>query len=161
MIDRAPHPLDVAHPHFVEYLERSDEHVHKVADWLRSLGRVVEVKPLRVRPTAYERVEYFDEGDLLVNGNTVEVKQRDLDFERPEDWPWPTLIIDSAAKFDRKQPPPVAYLVTNRTITCCFIVDTRRRSEWVRRRRIDGRTGLPEDFYECAVHEAIFRRMDR
>lgn len=151
--------LDVAHPNFVAALKASNKHTEQVAAWLRRIGRHVVVHPLHIRPSARDRLLYADGGDLTVSGMRVEVKQRGVDFEKPSDWPYATLIVDSVSNFERKEPKPVAYIITNKRVTACFIVDVRSRDLWTKTTRKDGRTNLWEVFYEMPRAAAIFRKM--
>jgi hypothetical protein len=151
--------LDVAHPNFVAALKASNKHTEQVAAWLRRIGRHVVVHPLHIRPSARDRLLYADGGDLTVSGMRVEVKQRAVDFETAAQWPFPTLIVDSVSNFERKEPKPVAYIITNHKVTACFIVDVRTRDLWTKVSRQDGRTKMWERFYELPRSAAIFRKM--
>ena len=152
--------LDEIDPTFVEDLAASHSAVQVAAEWLRGQGLPVVVRPTFVRPTAGERLEYGDGGDLEIL-QRVEVKQRTgIDFQAPDDFPYPSLIVDCCHAYDRARPKPYAYIILNATLSAAFVVkcgETRR--EW---RRVSKRArGRVRELYECPVSLAQFVRIPK
>jgi hypothetical protein len=124
--------LEERDPTFVADLQESERARLKVAAWLRSKGRRVEVPPLRVRPCADQRADFADHGDLFVDAQRqrVEVRWRNLDFTSAADFPFPTVLLGATYRWDDVEPKPVALVLTNRTMSHCLIVPATTRARW-------------------------------
>ncbi len=159
MVDSA-YDHDRDDPTFIDDLEASHESVRRVAAWLSGQGLPVVLRPTFVRPISSERFNYSDSGDLeILRG--VEVKRRvNLTFTCPEDFPYPTLIIDAADTYDRKRPRPYAYVICNREVTAAFVCYVRETfSSWVRVNKHDKAKKRHRDFYECPISLLRFVRL--
>jgi hypothetical protein len=160
MTDLSRYEIDDAN--FVNDLKESDKHVEFIADWLRkSKGLNVRKRELKIRPNVEDMSEYSDDGDLEIifdNGNIdiVEVKRRSLNFTSKLDFiknypNYDSLIIDVAHGWDKKDPKPAGYILTNYAVTHCFIVYAKTRKYWLKRRRWDKVKKRMRNFYECPL----------
>lgn len=152
--------LDEIDPTFVEDLAASHSAVKVAAEWLRGQGLPVVVRPTFVRPTAAERREYSDGGDLEIL-QRVEVKQRpEIDFQEPADFPFSSIIVDVCHKYDQARPKPYAYLILNASLSAAFVVKVgETRHAWKKVAR--NARGRVRDYYECPVSMAQFVRIQK
>jgi len=151
------HDLDTIDPTFVEDLKASHSAVQVAAEWLRSSGYPVIVRPTFVRPTAEERRQYSDGGDLEIL-QRVEVKQRpEIDFKDPRDFPFSSIIVDVCHAYDQARPKPHAYMILNASLSAAFVVKCSTRRQWSRVERTA--RGRARDYYECPLNLTEFVRM--
>lgn len=151
------HDLDTIDPTFVEDLKASHSAVQAAAEWLRASGYPVIVRPTFIRPTAEERRQYSDGGDLEIL-QRVEVKQRPgIDFQDPADFPFASIIVDVCHKYDQARPKPYAYMILNSTLSAAFVVKCSTRPKWSRVERHVG--GRSRDYYECPMSLTQFVRI--
>ena len=149
--------LDTIDPTFVEDLRASHSAVQVAAEWLRSSGYPVIVRPTFVRPTVEERREYSDDGDLEIL-QRVEVKQRpDMDFREPRDFKFKTIIVDVCHTYDQARPKPHAYMILNASLSAAFVVKCSTRPQWSRVWRTA--RGREREYYECPLNLTEFVRM--
>jgi hypothetical protein len=120
-------------PLFVHDLLESDKHVRGIADKLRCEGLTVEVQPLNIRPEISQMRQFSDNGDLLVNGLRVEVKQRQkVKFTGVHDYPYDDCMVDVCHTFDNAQQPIAAYIIESKPkkgIVCILPCSSKERWE--------------------------------
>lgn len=149
--------LDQIDPTFVEDLKESQRYVWAVARWLSGQGEQVVVLPQSIRPSAEDRMKYSDGGDLAII-KRVEVKHRDnLHFTSAADYPYDSVMVDAAHKYDLATIKPYAYIILNKDVTCCAIVYASTKNTWKRESKFD--KGRYQDFYMCPVGYAIFKNI--
>ena len=73
------------------------------------------LQPQRVRPHVSERRAYADSGDLMCCGHVLDIKAVRMRFTSTSDLPYASLIVDSAAKWERKNPRPSAVIIVSRS----------------------------------------------
>ena len=151
-------------PNFVRDLQASQKHVQIVAAWLISKGLTVDVLPIKIRPDVNQMNEYADDGDILVskyNGkkHRVEVKQRKLKFTSIHDFPYPSIIIDVAHTWDRADPKPAAYILTNIDTTVAIVIKSKTSNKWIRKQKWDRFKKRNRIFLECPVSFGEFHRI--
>lgn len=141
-------------PHFVKDLLESDKHVRRVAERLRAVlpeNVPVNVQELRIRPTESQMAEFSDDGDLRVGGQRVECKRRNLRFSGPEDFPYPTAIVDVTHTFDAArstETPVVGYIIDSQDESGCVCVLASTYDRWRVRTRRDRFKQRDRRFYE-------------
>ena len=147
--------LDKLDPTFESDLEKSKVAVRAVKDWLSRCGFQVTERPVIVRPTAAERFEYADDGDLDLL-HRVEVKHRDkIDFTCAQDFPFSTVIVDVCHSYDKARPKPFAYVIANKPLSHAMVIYVREtRKEW-EKKEIWSRNRL-RWHYLCPIELARF-----
>lgn len=142
-----------------------------VAPWLGRLGYVVDVRPLRIRPTFEQRRFYSDKGDLYISNPSpggpflyervrIEVKRRlELLFTSRASFPYPTIIVDFAPSWDRADPQPYGYVIVNAPGTHAAVVHGSSSAAWVRTTRYDRRIERWRSYVECPIDRASFVKL--
>jgi len=143
-------------PGFVGDLRASQKHVQIIAEWLRAKGLTVDILPTRIRPDVHQMSDYADDGDILVSKDggqkyRVEVKQRKLRFTSIDDFPYSSIIVDVAHTWDRADPKPAAYILTNIDITAAIVIKAKTSDQWVRTQKWDRFKKRNRTFLECPV----------
>lgn len=151
---------EIDDPNFVNDLKESCRHVAKVAEWLRSTGKTVKVNPIHIRDNVRNMSQFADGGDIEVDGKRVEVKQRRVRFFSKESFPYETIIVDAAHIWDRANPKPVAYILTNLEVTACLIVKSSTFEFWTRSKKWDRFKNRDRFFYECPIEHTSFRKIE-
>lgn len=150
-------------PTFLQDLEKSIEHVWIVARWLSSIGKMVAIPPMRVRPDAKKMKGYGDEGDLFIVQDKewlrIECKQRNLHFTGVHDYPYETIFVDRVHAWERAERKPHAYIVTNEAITVAAIIYGTTSSSWIKRDSYDRGKKRTRAFLECPKGLARFERI--
>jgi hypothetical protein len=145
--------LDAIDPTFLEDLRESNVAVWIIARWLSTRGHHVTIRAQAIRPTADDRLDYGDCGDLEII-QRVEVKRRGFAFTGADDYPFPTVFVDCCHAWDRALPKPYAYLLTNHALTHAAIVKGSTSGQWQRGRHFD--KGRDRAIYECPKALAEF-----
>lgn len=149
--------FDTIDPTFATDLLDSQNHVRRVASWLCDCGFRVEMKPMRLRPAVEQMKDYSDDGDLEVGGKgRVEVKQRKFGFSSKESYPYSSVIVDVAHAWERANPKPFAYIITNEDCTACLVVKGITFSSWTKIRKWDRSRGRDRTFLECPLRLCKF-----
>ena len=139
-------------PTFIQDLLESDKHVRRVAQRLRDSlgvdGPPVEVLELQIRSPVFE---FRDDGDLRVGGKRVECKRRNLRFSGPDDFPFPTCIVDVTHTYDAAratETPIVGYVIDSQNEMGCVCVLSSTFDRWRVRTRYDRAKQRHRRFYE-------------
>ncbi len=145
-------------PHFVRDLKASVKHTEKVAEWLRSRGfKDIVVLPIRIRSSIAKMSECSDDGDMVVDGMRAEAKHRkQINFTCAEDFPYDTIIVDVVHAFDKADPKPEFYVLTNKSLTHCCVVHCWTSQSWKKTTRWDRGKKRNRAFYECPIRLAEF-----
>jgi hypothetical protein len=152
-------------PNFISDLRESKKSVEVVADWLRSLGKKVNIFEVKERPSVEKMAEYADDGDLEIvdelNGSKrIEVKHRkSLKFSGLKDFPYKTIIVDVCHTFDNADPKPYAYVILNDTMTTALIVTTSSSEYWKKVSKRDRFKNRIRYFYECPVEHVKEKKL--
>jgi len=146
---------------FLRDLQGSDAAVQAVAGWLSSRGHVVRVPEKRVRPTAAERFNYSDAGDLVID-KRVEVKGRGLDFTCANDFPFGTIFVSEKYRIERLGRNLELVVLVNRALSHAAVihVPTARRA-FTYERRFDAKQGRECVFVCCPKDAATFVPLER
>ena len=147
---------EVNDPTFINDLKLSDTHVSKVKVWLETFGYYVVKPDIRVRDKVENMSEFSDEGDLfIVEGDTrhrIEVKRRLINFSNIHPFPYKTIIVDVAHCWERADPKPLMYILTNKDDTWCYVVTKNTANEWIKTSRWDTKKKRNRNFFECPIH---------
>lgn len=149
--------LDVLDPSFKHDLMESVSHVNKIASMLRERGYTVEVPETKCRPTSAEWRQFSDDGDMVVNGERVEVKERRFTFKELADFPYPTCIVDTKHAVDKMledNKPPLCHVITNKGATCCFVVPFSTKNTWKVQHKYDRYRNRQRTLYESPMSNA-------
>jgi hypothetical protein len=167
--------LDKIDPNFKEDLKRSRQAVYVAAHWLNNRGHAVVIPANKVRPTAEERVDYADFGDLHIalgrdtvksvdalNGlETVEVKQRfnnpkypkaNMGFRSREEFPYPTVMVGVVDHYNKLDPEPLFTIIFNQSLTGCLTIQRASKEEWTKVTRWVESNGRKKECYECPIN---------
>lgn len=145
------HYLDIVDPTFTDDLRKSERAVAVAARWLEAHGHAVTIHPIEIRPDPSQRADFYDDGDLTVDGQRVEVKRRFHrfgDFHSAESFPDYWVIVDTKSGFDRADPKPVFYMIFNESMTGFLRVNCDTQHYWRDYERLD-QNKRPCVFYEC------------
>lgn len=66
---------------------------------------------------------YINSKDLLVDGNIIEVKSRNLEFSCNSDFPFETVFIDTRQGYDAKTDKPVLYVCVSQKTGAIITLD--------------------------------------
>jgi hypothetical protein len=154
-------------PTFEIDIRNSHKAAARAAYELSLRGYDVVLHGLHIRPTAAQRFYYTDGGDLSVKYDggwrTVEVKWRDsVNFTSRYDYPHEFVFVDTVESHDKKNPPPLMYVIFNPPLTACILVDEKTRQLWRRTsRRIANRAGgtYEVNFYACPLTACRWERL--
>lgn len=153
---------EIDDPSFVGDLIQSDSHVRKVAQWIKRCGYgSPNVAEIRIRDRVENMRDFSDDGDIFAFGKRLEAKQRMVNFESRETFPYRTIIVDVAHTWDDAEHKPDAYILTNKQATCCLVVLGSTYPEWVRVQKWDRFKKRTRTFYECPIDHTLFYRMDQ
>ena len=144
--------FDKIDPSFLLDLQKSDEVTWIIARNLRLNGFEVTLPPIKIRPDSGQIKGYGDDGDLRVSNSVVEVKQRpDLSFERLEDFPYSSIIVDVVHHWEEMKVKPSYYVIVNAGMTGAIIVNGNTRDKWTVSRRWDNKRKRERTFFLVGV----------
>jgi hypothetical protein len=147
-------------PTFAEDLLKSQKSVWAVARWLQERFHLpVSLRPINIRPKIEDMLDYVDQGDIEVI-RRIEVKHRNVDFTHAGDYPYRTVSVTTAPSFDRANPKPTAYIIVNRAMTHCIIINVAAtRKDWVLERKHWKAKMRDQHLYMCPVELCQFYAM--
>lgn len=100
--------------------------------------------PLRVRPDVTERDAYGDAFDILIGprpvdggilcsdwSKEVDVKARTRAFDSPDSFPFDTIIIEPAARFEKRTRLPDYWCMVSQFTRATIFISSEGASEWV------------------------------
>lgn len=143
---------------FVQDLKDSDKHVDIVAKWLQEKlikhNLKVIKKRIKIRKKIEDMSKFSDDGDLEIHHpdgriERIEVKRRFINFTNKYDFPYPTIFVDVAHTWERANPKPSGYILTNSKCTVCAIVRSRTSKRWIKTNKYDNKKKRYRKFYEC------------
>lgn len=139
---------------FLADLSASRSRVDRFAAMHRSRGIQIWQHPEVVRPSAEERAEFSDDGDMLVTLR-LEHKVRGFAFTGSGDFPFPSIIVDEAYKIDRL-PRPFVYVIESSDGEAAAVISYRTFSQWSKVRRYDASQRRECEFYEAPLSAVRF-----
>lgn len=140
---------------FREESAYSYEAAEFLAARLTADGWPARVVPLSLRPTFADRAAYADDGDVFIDllvTLRVESKRRRENFTSPEDFKFPTIIVDNVSSYDAKSIKPWCYFVQNEYRTACLEINVKQtRDQWKINTRPNRKSGHITEVYECPI----------
>lgn len=121
-----------------------------VADYFRKCGLDVAVNEQRVRPNVEKRAQYSDNGDIICNGHMIEIKSRRVKFTSPDDFPYPTLFVESCYRWRKKNPKPSALVCVSQETGKMIAIgphEIARYNDWEIVNKYDRVKGGSYDYY--------------
>lgn len=153
--------IDEIDPTFVVDLLGSKPSVEAVANYFRKKGYTVEVPEIVVRPDPSVRHLYTDRGDVLVTFTDhqarIEVKGRKDQFTGRFSYKRNDVLIDTAFKFDKKNPTPLMYFATNHDNTVAIVIPVNTREHW--RKKDVFAKGRTQECYFVGIEHCYFVRL--
>ena len=137
---------------FKKHLKASVKPMFVVAEYLYKKGFGVDIKPMRISPTYEDRMDYVDDGDLIVYKDDVsyiiEVKCMSREFKTSEDWLFPSTIVCAKHSFDNKKVKPYAYILLNKHHTNAMVIKCSTYKDWFVKTIKDNRyEDVVQEFY--------------
>lgn len=126
--------------------------------WQRMVGSFFEARGLPVilppyswRATHEEIPQHSDSKDLIVCGERIEVKSRDLDFTSdPTTFPYDQAFVDTVSSYDNYSIKPIAYVFVSQRTGSMLATPGRHIdsvSRWTTKRAYDHVRGIHDLFY--------------
>ena len=143
---------------FVTALEGSQESIYATQRLMAQIkkGASVVIPAIEVRPKYEDRKEFTDSADLYYLA-PIEVKQRDIEFTDENDYPYPTVYIDTLKAYARKKTATYAYVIWNKQLTHAIWINvTATWEHWQKRRYHNEQRHHPVDIYEIPVKHVKF-----
>lgn len=102
---------------FASELSKGFKYQRMVADFLLCHSIDVQMPRMRVRKSIASAGQFTDEPDMLANGAVIEVKSRNLSFQRSMDLP-STVLLDTCNGHDAKKTKPLAFVMVSQETGC-------------------------------------------
>lgn len=112
-------------------------------------GLSVEVPELKIRSSIKEASKWINTPDLLVNGHVIEIKSRNESFTSGNDYPYPTVFVDTVSGYEAKETKPLAYVIISRPTGSMVVLKTLSSKGWMVESKFDHVRKIKEDFYVC------------
>jgi hypothetical protein len=151
------------HKRFLNFLEKSQEGVWIIAQWLNNFGHVVTVNPIKRSKHYKDWKENVDDGDMYISKNgeplkRVEVKNLGASFTCAEDWPYKEqFMVCAQYSYDYANPKPFIYIYLNKERTHVAIIKTETKKHWVVKSYTDKRyQDVKQNFYICPIEYVKF-----
>ena len=128
-------------------------------------GYTIEIPEIKITPTAEERLEYMDSGDLFIKKNNItkriEVKHSSRNFLKKEDWIFKWFTVCAKHSFDMAKIKPSAYIILSCDYKGMAIVLTSTYNKWFPKYLPDKRYGDDyfQWFYMCDLNNVIFKEI--
>ena len=132
---------------FFEEARVGQMYIEKVANQLRAEGLEVEVPELVLRDSIDEASNWLNTKDIICRGRVLEVKSRRIGFTTPEDFPYPTILVDTVSGWEAKSEKPFAYLCISHQTEAIIATRGHDSSKWVAERKSDYVRRIDDDFY--------------
>lgn len=125
-----------------------------VGNFFEASGFEVELPDYSFRDTVADIKDYSDSYDLMVEGERIEVKSRDLYFTAiPMTFPYPRAFVDTVSSYDHYKIKPLAYVFVSQQTGGMLCAPGRNQAEvdrWEIVTRKDHVRGITDDFYTVA-----------
>ena len=120
-----------------------------VGERFRLMGYEVHVPQMSYKGLKHAK-EYLDSRDLTVNGKIVEIKSRDYTFTSQDDFPFPTILIETKSGYEGKKTKPVMYVnVCQHNGAMCALDVKKTYKQWSARRIWDRVRKVGSMTFEC------------
>jgi hypothetical protein len=147
-----------------ERIVKSEPSKEKVGMYLKSQRYDIWWEPAQIAPAYNDRRKFSDKGDLHIRLNNrvehIEVKERDVEFTRQEDFPHEWVFICSVDPFmaaAREGRTPLAVVFLNSANSHVAVTHIFTRNEWkVRPRVYDKLLGTYADTFVIRPDQVMF-----
>jgi len=140
-IEQAKQGADDSDHRFIDHLVSGYKWQLYVLNAIQSQGYWGTVHPLQVRPDFGQRDDYSDAFDILVGPSphqigvqwthNLDVKARTRAFESPEDFPFPTIIIEPASRFTaRGELLPTHFAMVSQYTGGIIVISSESARDW-------------------------------
>jgi len=141
---------------FIKDLNRSRYAVNKFAALQQQKGIQIWLPPEQTRPDSSQRMDYADNGDLMVQMR-IEHKAISLNFTCRKDFPKDSIIVDEKYKYDSKSHMPLLmYVLESSNKTHAAVVYSVTRDKWETRDIFDKRQNRNCTMYMCSKRYVRF-----
>lgn len=122
-----------------------------VGAYFEACGLPVVLPPYSWRPTREDIPLHNDSEDLIVCGERIEVKSRDLVFTSdPKTFPYETAFVDTVSSYDSHAVKPLAYVFVCQKTGAMLSTPGRHPdavASWTKKRAYDHVRGIQDMFY--------------
>lgn len=128
---------------------------------LQNSGIDVEVSPIEpVKWTRNKEYNYPHDKDIVIADDfVIEVKSRNLWFDRPYTFPFETTIVDTVSGWDQKVPEPRAVVIVSQLTECMLVLNVQEsKGHWEKERIYDSVRDITCNTYLCP--KRFFRPFD-
>ena len=143
-----------------------------LAEQMEAQGFDVDLQHLPFRKTFADSKNFMDQQDLKVGKKDIkmfhlECKSRNIKFNSPKDYPFPTIIVDTKYGWDNKKSMPVGIVIISTITKKCIVVPTSTRTFWKtekfhdRIRDIDDVNYIVDKKYARTFDELIAKMKER
>ena len=148
------------HQLFLKHLSASHQAVWTAALWMWSTGRQVTINPTTSSEKYKDRMKHRDSGDLLVNGNRVEVKKRGINFTGKDDWPHKDFLVCAKHSYDMAENKPTGYIIMSSDMNYAGLVSSETYDQWGVTHRKDSRyKDYSQDFYVISLDYVTWHKV--
>ena len=139
---------------FREQLAVGHQWARRVADRMVTAGIPASLTPTEWRNDIHDRKRFENEADIIVDlpagPIVIESKSRKLRFTGPHDYPYGTAFVDTVEGWNKKDPRPVAVVLTSQVTGESVVVPVRTSQEhWTFRKVHDRVRNIDVVSYEC------------
>lgn len=137
--------------YFLQQLTIGDKWATHVAAQIMEAGKYAYATPTQVAQTPEQIAEFTaKEKDIMLDrGRTLEVKSRSLTFTGVEDYPYPTVFVDTAEGWHAKEGKAVAVAVVSQVTGAVVVVPVSTEPMWGVGKVFDSKRGFDIDVLEC------------
>jgi len=106
-----------------------------------------------------ERLWRIDSHDLWIGHplakrwTPIEIKSRDLEFTSVEDFPYPSVFVDTVSGWAAKKPKPLAVVVLSQHSESTIVVPKSSLHKWAKIRAVDHVRHIEDLWYSCPIGE--------
>lgn len=148
-------------PTFVRDLMKSHDATWRVARWIQEREEcTVKIFPVIVRPDVEDMAEYSDHGDLdiIVDGDAhrTDVKRLGFRFAGAFDYKYPEVMVCNCHVWDKGDPKPHTFILTDTTMKAAVIVRGSSSSSWRIKEFFDSQKGRDRRAYMCPLDQVQF-----
>lgn len=137
--------------YFLEQLAIGDEWADHVAKHITMAGKYAHATPTQIARTP-EQIAAFTalEKDILLDKDrTLEVKSRSFYFTSIDDYPYPTVFVDTVEGWEAKQVKAVAVAVVSQKSGAIVVVPVSTEASWSEKRVFDSKRDFEVNVLEC------------
>jgi len=120
-----------------------------VARFLGRCGLDATSAPLMLRKDIDDAWKFRDTHDIWCEGLPIEVKSRKVRFTTPDDFPYPTIFVDTVKKWEGREWKPFAYICISTMTGRMICLPGYQSDGWNQERRRDATRDYDDWFYSA------------